>query len=82
MSTTSLVLDLHALGHDGEGTAPLRCPVCRRPLTLHQPDPNWPDRLVGTCEGCRTWLLIDAAAGVMARLPGEEEFRGARSGLR
>lgn len=82
MSTISLALGLLALSPDGEDTAAVRCPACRRPLTLHQPDPGWPDRLVGTCEGCRTWLLIDAAMGVMVRLPGEEELRGAESRLR
>jgi hypothetical protein len=47
---------------DGDGThesLPSHCPICRNPLAIHQPDPKLPNRLLGTCSHCLTWLLID-----------------------
>ena len=34
------------------------CPNCAEGLTLHQPDEELPDRLLGTCDGCKTWVLV------------------------
>jgi hypothetical protein len=53
----------------------VQCPACRDHLFLHQPDEERPDRLLGTCDECRAWFLIDAAEKVMVRLPDEEELR-------
>lgn len=47
------------------------CPHCRSLLELHQPDSEQPDRLLGTCEGCKAWCLIDRERGMMALLPVE-----------
>jgi uncharacterized protein YbaR (Trm112 family) len=47
------------------------CPCCPDNLVVHQPDPEMPDRLLGTCEECKSWYLIDAESGVMALLPCE-----------
>jgi hypothetical protein len=55
------------------------CLHCCSPLALHQPDPDSPDRLLGVCEHCRHWFLIDLLAGesegVMVRLPDTEVIR-------
>jgi hypothetical protein len=49
------------------------CLHCYSPLVLHQPDPGSPERLLGVCEQCRHWFLIDLmpkqSEGVMIRLP-------------
>ena len=45
------------------------CARCQSELESHQPDVELPERLLGTCEGCGTWYLIDADAGVMFALP-------------
>jgi hypothetical protein len=76
MTRISLTLQLFDMRLVRDEASASRCPCCRRPLTLHQPDPDCPDRLVGICEGCRTWFIINAATGVMVRLPGDQELRG------
>ncbi|HWE39040.1 MAG TPA: hypothetical protein VG406_21005 [Isosphaeraceae bacterium] len=37
------------------------CPDCRSVLDLHQPEPDRPDRLLGTCPACGLWSLIVVA---------------------
>ncbi len=59
-----------------------RCTECESPLVIHQPDPRLPDRLLGTCEGCKSWHLIDGKRGVMALLPDEEALRNLNPTLR
>jgi hypothetical protein len=55
-----------------DSLAGVSCPCCRENLVLHLPDPDLPDRLLGTCEACKSWFLIDAGRGVMVLLPCEE----------
>ena len=57
------------------------CPGCREALDLYQPDPDSPDRLLGTCDGCKAWYVLDRERGVMALLPVELALRGARAGV-
>lgn len=38
------------------------CPGCRAGLNVHQPEPDQPDRLLGTCPGCGLWSLIVVVA--------------------
>jgi hypothetical protein len=38
--------------------SPLVCRRCASDLTLHQPDPEMPERLLGTCGDCKTWYLL------------------------
>jgi hypothetical protein len=45
------------------------CARCQTPLDRHQPDAERPDRLLGTCEGCGAWFLIDDEACLMMALP-------------
>jgi hypothetical protein len=77
MTRISLTLDLFDSRLVCDDASASRCACCRRPLTLHQPDPGRPDRLVGTCEGCRTWFIINYDTGMMVRLPDDRELRGA-----
>ena len=37
----------------------LVCRACGSDLSLHQPDPEMPERILGTCEECKTWYLFD-----------------------
>jgi hypothetical protein len=50
-----------------------RCADCSTSLELHQPDNEFPDRLLGVCKSCRRWTLIELApdgpGAVMALLP-------------
>src|SRR5262245_22727434 len=66
----------HPVADDATGMA---CPRCHAYLLIHQPDQQLPDRLLGTCYACRTWFLMNATAGVIVRLPDEEELEGTRS---
>jgi hypothetical protein len=42
------------------GLADVKCTVCKGLMDTHQPDPNQPERILGTCPGCGTWYLIDS----------------------
>jgi hypothetical protein len=46
-----------------------RCLKCRTTLAVHQPDPDAPGRLLGTCESCGSWHLIDLAESALILLP-------------
>ena len=52
------------------------CLNCSLPLSLSQPDLDSPDRLLGVCEQCKHWFLIDLIAGqtegLLWRLPDTE----------
>ena len=41
-----------------DGLAAVPCPSCTEPLSLSQPDPDDPDRLVATCPACGEWFLL------------------------
>ncbi len=51
----------------------LLCMQCGESLELHQPDSGFPNRMLGTCDACRTWFLLDLIPGepaaVMVVLP-------------
>src|SRR4051812_49634235 len=55
------------------------CLHCFSPLVLHQPDPDSPERMLGICERCKHWFLIDLlprrSEGVMVRLPDNKVIR-------
>jgi hypothetical protein len=46
------------------------CPNCEYALTLHQPDPTLPDRLLATCDECKSWYLANSDGTVLKLLPG------------
>jgi hypothetical protein len=45
------------------------CGTCGAPLDLHQPDPDLPDRFLGTCRVCKAWWLLDGASDAVTPLP-------------
>jgi hypothetical protein len=51
------------------------CLGCESPLELHQPDGNAPHRLLGTCDICGCWHLIDCDGAVIVLLPDATELR-------
>jgi hypothetical protein len=61
-----------------------RCVACDVYLDLHQPDAGLPERMVGICEACGRWYVIDLIPGtddaVMVLLPGGEAFLNAHMG--
>ena len=73
--------DLDVLRFPGSFASPdrARCLHCSSALSLHQPDLELPGRLLGVCEGCKRWFLIDVLTdlgeGVMVRLPDMEVIR-------
>jgi hypothetical protein len=79
MDSIWLAVDRIRFSPDPNAGWEVRCPGCQSPLRLHQPDEQWPERLLGTCSQCHAWFLIDAAAEVMVRLPHEDDLRGPES---
>ncbi len=73
--------DLHFLRFPAVFERPVtaECLNCRSELTLHQPDMDMPERLLGVCEECKHWYLIDllrdVSQGVMVWLPNSEVVR-------
>ncbi len=55
------------------------CLDCSEPLSLSRPDLQPPVRLIGICEQCRHWYLVDLvpdlSAGILCRLPDIEVIR-------
>jgi hypothetical protein len=55
------------------------CLNCSLPLSLSQPDLNSPGRLLGVCEQCKHWFLLDLipnrTEGILWRLPDIEVIR-------
>lgn len=45
------------------------CPECECELTLHQPDPELADRLLATCDECKSWFLTNSDGVDMIRIP-------------
>lgn len=50
--------------HSG-GEVCVGCPACEGVLTLHQPDADLPDRLLATCEECKSWYLSNQDGSVL-----------------
>jgi hypothetical protein len=55
------------------------CLHCGSLLSLSQPDLGSPDRLLGVCERCKHWFIIDLIAdrseGLLCRLPDTQVIR-------
>jgi len=49
------------------------CPQCEAQLTFHQPDPELPDRLLATCDECKSWYLADSSGEALTPLSGRNE---------
>jgi hypothetical protein len=56
-----------------DGMTTFLCLECRKPLDVHQPDADLPDRMLATCDDCKGWHLIDykpdGRAALVALLP-------------
>lgn len=52
-------------------TALAGCSRCGNVLEIHQPDENLPKRLLGTCDRCKAWFLIDLDEAILVLLPDE-----------
>jgi hypothetical protein len=66
-----------------EGQTELLCLICGKPLDVHQPDADLPERMLATCEDCKGWHLVeyvpDGAEAVVAALPNLAAARAAAS---
>jgi hypothetical protein len=51
------------------GSMIVNCPRCEFELTLHQPDPELGDRLLATCEECKSWFLTNSEGVALTRIP-------------
>ena len=51
------------------------CARCQNALERHQPDGERPDQMLGTCNDCGTWYLIDSEGAVMFTLPDVASLR-------
>jgi hypothetical protein len=65
---------------NGPSSMEIICPRCEGCLTLHQPDPDLPNRLLATCDECKSWFLAEPDAGALTRLArfGKNRIRGRR----
>jgi hypothetical protein len=68
MSTDKVSLPVSRLVLDGDFSA-VRCARCRGSLDLHQPDTETPQRILATCDECKTWYLIEVERGWIFSLP-------------
>jgi hypothetical protein len=53
------------------------CPRCEYSLTIHQPDPDLPNRLLATCDECKSWFSTDSDVIAMAFMPDRFDDRAA-----
>jgi hypothetical protein len=45
------------------------CLYCENPLTLHQPDEELANRLLGTCEECKSWFITNFDGSTLVPIP-------------
>jgi hypothetical protein len=64
--TTSVPLTMTRLSTSHDSLTRVACMSCDLSLDLHQPDPGFPDRLLGIYAGCQRWYIVDF-------VPGEDE---------
>jgi hypothetical protein len=63
MATTSFRFETDAASD--QPMSEIRCPGCGDYLVVHMPDPEMPERLLGTCDGCKCWYVMSAGEGTM-----------------
>jgi hypothetical protein len=64
-----LSLYVVSLPSSREAISRVGCPNCQCELSVHQPDLELPDRMLGTCPECKSWYLMDWVEGVMLLMP-------------
>jgi hypothetical protein len=62
------------------GSRGFRCPACRSPLNLMQPDENEPTRLLAICDACTNWAFLvelegDSETVLLVEVPDAETIR-------
>ncbi len=71
--TLSMTLPVTGVSHCSGDAEWVCCLGCEHPLGLVQPESEDPSRLIGTCDECGRWYLLDwhpgAREGVMLLLP-------------
>jgi len=70
-----VAMDLVRLPSQLDESSNIRCGKCFEELDRHQLDIDLPGRLLGTCESCKAWYLINLEDGLMLLLPDEQELR-------
>ncbi len=65
---------------DAEAPNGTLCLVCGELLSLHQPEINSPERLLGTCDACGSWHLVDLDRAITVLLPDADGLRTAEIG--
>lgn len=68
MGTSSFRFETDAAS--AEPMSEIRCPGCGDYLVVHMPDPELPERLLGTCDGCKSWYLMDTGKETMVLICG------------
>lgn len=72
--TVRFQLNVSRFWNDPDLPDGIPCLACGDFLLIHQPDVNDPDRLLGTCDGCGSWHLIDGDRAVIVLLPDADVF--------
>jgi hypothetical protein len=65
MNRNGFKLDPYSLEHLAE----VACPFCHATLNVHCPDRTMPETLLGACEDCKSWFVMDGDSGAMWLLP-------------
>lgn len=77
MDSVFVAMDLIHLPFRANAASMVRCTKCHARLERHQLDTELPTRMLGTCESCKAWYLIDTEEGLMVLLPDEGDLRSA-----
>ncbi len=77
MDSVFVAMDLIHLPFRFDEASCILCTKCYAMLERHQLDTELPSRMIGTCESCKAWYLIDLEEGLMALLPDERDLRTA-----
>lgn len=75
MDSVFVAMDLIHLPFRSDAISSIRCTKCYSMLERHQLDTELPSRMLGTCESCKAWYLIDVEEALMVLLPDERDLR-------
>ena len=78
----SVPLAVGPLSSRARGPSEAHCLGCGSSLALHQPDGDAPQRLLGTCDRCGRWHLIDCDGSFVVLLPAAAEICDTEAGAR
>ena len=76
-----LFLELKMVPPPSHGLGSWNCPDCREPLDTHQPSTHDASRLLGICESCGGWYILEVSEDdiplVAVAIPDAREILGA-----